>query len=379
MVTSFPQKNIPYLENKEEHMKIRMRPSKDDPRFVKNALFYNHYKPEINFAIQDPLMLNCHPNIREEGIHYAKVYCSNSPLSEKASKFLNEKYLIEEKFSNRINAEKSFISSFNEHTVKTIGTAFLSTQKFFVPDSIKSPFNPSQTTYFSHNNLPSLLEVLSGEDFNNTPVVFIPNLCPINGVVDFSLIKKIKEKVPFFLIIEDKYSYGIDGIDGFGKKADRKIIDLLITHIPKSFGHMLTITSGKSEIIQSIFEHSFYHSSLFPPACYVGMLSSSLEIIDRLGKERTALNNLIDICKQILPENISIHKPLLTLSLSSHEEKVLVTKALIEKGFLLPSTSFNKHSKAITLHLNHQITKSSIYSVQETLATVQNMQQCEGI
>ena len=363
-------------------MKLKIRSPYHNPRTIKNTLFYKHYNPEMNFAIEDPLQLSMHPEVREEGLSYAKYFCSNSPISEKAPDFLKKKLSIEKLFSEKIHLEKSFITSFQKNCLLYIFRSFLLSQKFYIPNSILRSFNTSDTSqivYFPHDNLAKLASILENEDTNHLPVVYLPKLCAINGLIDLRILQKIKEKRPFFLIVEDHHTFGLEGINGFGKKRENTLIDLLITHIPESFGKMLTIISGEANIIDRLIEYSFPHISQFPLAPHLGMFAAILDVLEKIHDNRKNLNELTNSCLQLLPENTFIHKPLLTFHLESNEERILLTKSLVNNGFLLPASSFNTNSNILTLYIHHLIKKTSIHTMEKIRGSIIKKAICESI
>lgn len=346
-------------------MKTKLRTSNDDPRSVSRNLLASPFNPVVNFAIEDPLLLTSHKAIQKEGLEYAKYFCGNSPISSKAPEFLKRKQDVEKTFSEKISKEKTIVLSPLEDALFCLSKSFLSTQKFFIPDSILSPFSKSQTKYFSHESLSSLKELLKTSSFDHLPIVYLPKISSCFGRLDFPLLKEIKNEHPFLLIVEDGYSFGCEGIDGFSKKSENDLIDILITHIPKSFGKMLSLISGPKEMLDTFMEYSFYESSLFPPAAYLGMLSKSLELIGSLGERRASLITLCATLHHMFEEKITITSPLITFHLSSSEEKTEFTKSLVDKGFLLPASSFNTHSRALSFHLNYQLKETSLHSLLE--------------
>lgn len=359
--------------------RTKLRITGHDPRGINRTLFGSPFSPSVNLALEDPLLLSCHPAVQKEGLAYATYFGGNSPLSPKASEFLKKKACVENIFSEAIGIEKTLILPALSSPLEQVAKAFLSSQMFLVPDSIISPFPKSQTTYFYHNDLSSIKPLLSANSSDHLPILFMPTLCPIYGKIDYSFFKQLKEQTPFFFITEDCHTFGLEGLNGFAKKSDTQIVDMIITHIPKTFGKMLTLISGKGDLLDTLLEYSFASSSLFPEAPYLGMLNACLEILEVMSERRDAIRSFSEKISHTFSENISIHAPLLTFHLNSAAEKGLFTKSLVDKGFLLPASSFKEGNHNLTFHINHLLEERSIHSLFEIQSSIKQHTVCESI
>ena len=359
--------------------KIKLKTPPHDPRSITRTLFNVPFNPAVNFAIEDPLLLLSDPLVQKEGLSYAKYFCSNSPLSSKASEFLKKKIDVEALFSKKAHVEKTILLPYQEDAVHLIGKSFLSSQKFFVPDSLISPFSNDATIYFSHKNPTSLLPLLQNRKFDHTPVVYMPKLCPIYGRVDFALFVKMKQQCEFFFLVEDHYTFGLEGITGFGKKADIQPIDLLITHIPKTFGKLLTLISGSGDLLDTLLIYSFTKNALFPPAAYLGMFHAVIQMIESVEERREKLKSYTGMLLHAFKDQVGSEGPLLTIHLDSIDEKLNFTKALVDKGFLLPSPSFSQHERSLTFHLNYLLEETSIHQLVDIKHSYVKQIVCESI
>ncbi len=359
--------------------KIKLKASPYDPRRLTRTLFNAPFNPAVNFAIEDPLLLLSDPLVQKEGLSYAKYFCSNSPLSSKASEFLKKKIDVEALFSKKAHVEKSILIPYQEDAAHLIERSFLSSQKFFVPDSVISPFSNDATIYFSHKNPASLLSLLQTRKFDHIPVVYMPKLCPIYGRIDFALFEKMKSQCEFFFLVEDHYTFGLEGMTGFGKMGDSKLIDLLITHIPKTFGKLLTLISGSGELLDTLLYYSFTKNALFPPAAYLGMFHAAIEMIESLVDRREKLRCYSSNLLHAFKDQIKSHGPFVTIYLDSIDEKLIFTKALVDKGFLLPSPSFNQNQRSLTFHINYLLEETSIHHLVEIKHSYVKQIICESI
>ena len=360
-------------------MNTKLKTSNDDPRSLTRILFHTPFNPLVNFAIEDPLLLFSHPAVQKEGLSYARYFCNNSPLSSKAPEFLQRKLNVEEDFSKKAGFEKSLLLTTLDTPLEWIEKSFLSSQKFFLPDSMQSSFAPDNTTYFSHQNPHSLITLLELNRSNHHPIVYIPKLSPIYGRIDFSLFAEMKKKHPFFLIVEDGYSFGLEGLDGFAPKSEMQVVDLLITQIPKTFGSLLTILSGSFNLLDRLVEFSFSGVKFTPRASYVGMLSASLSLLSSMQDRRDQIKSFITKLKCHHLPTTSIYNPLITLFLHSFEEKTLYTKSLTDNGFLLPSACFKHEDLTLTFHINHLLDETAIHSLSELHTSFQKQIICESI
>ncbi|MCH9617821.1 MAG: hypothetical protein SP4CHLAM5_11810 [Chlamydiia bacterium] len=359
--------------------RTKLRITNHDPRGINRTLFGSPFSPSVNLALEDPLLLSCHPAVQKEGLAYATYFGGNSPLSVKAPEFLKKKILIESIFSQRIGKQKTLILPAINSPLAEIAKSFLSGQIYLVPDSIRSPFPPEQTITFDHDDLASLKALLATGNFESMPIVFMPVLCPIYGKIDYPLFKEIKEQTPFFFITEDSHTFGLEGLDGSHKKSDMIVVDLIITHIPKTFGKMLTLISGKADFLDTLLEYSFCSSSLFPPAPYLGMLNACLEILPVMEERREAIKDFSEKIAHTFSDNVSVYSPLLTFHLHSSDEKSLFTKSLVDKGFLLPASAFKQGDNHLTFSLNHLLEERSIHSLYEIHSSMQQQTICESI
>jgi 7-keto-8-aminopelargonate synthetase-like enzyme len=347
-------------------MAIQFKPTCDDPRILSRALFHQPFNPALNFAIEDPLLLSTHKAVQEQGRAFARYYCSNSPLSLKAPQYVKEKLTLEEAFSKKVGSEKSLILSYVDLPLEWIKKSFLPSQTFFLPDSCPSSFTPPSTAFFSQKDLSSLIPLCKGLD--QPPIVFIPKISQEGGRVDFSLLTQIKKMYPFFLIVEDSHTFGLEGFEGFAPNHEIACVDLLITHIPKTFGKMLTILSGSYELLDKLIEFSFSSLKFTPEAPYLGMLKTSLELVSSMQDRRDQIRSFTTKLKGISLPQMSITSPLITLTPSSHEEKNLWAKYLTDHGFLLPSSSFKGEDSALTFHIHHLLSETSIHFLQELIS-----------
>jgi 7-keto-8-aminopelargonate synthetase-like enzyme len=359
-------------------MKTKLKTTNFNPRSISRALFHKPFYPQVNFALEDPLLLSSHPLVEQEGLSYTKYFGANSPLSIKASEFLEKKYLLEEKFSELMQVEKSLILKYQENLVSNIEASFLSSQKFFVPDSILSPFKKEQTIYFSSSDLFSLVPLLK-DSLDHLGVVFLPKISLFSGKINYFILESIKKQYPFFLIIEDNYTFGLEGIDGFSNRAENSLPDLLITTIPKTFGKMLTIFSGKANILERLMEYSFKDCSLFPPSTYLGMFDAFLTIIPILTTQRDAIKAFVHKLKHKFQTDLVVFSPLFCFPLNSYEEKIHFAKSLVDKGFLLPSSSFTKDTFDLCFHINYLLEEKSIQAVYQTKHALSVKPICQSI
>lgn len=360
-------------------MNTKLKTSNEDPRALTRTLFHTPFNPLVNFAIEDPLLLFSHPAVQKEGLAYARYFCGNSPLSSKAPEFLQKKLSVEEAFSKKAGFEKSLILPTIEGPLAWIEKSFLSSQKFFLPDTMQSTLSTDRITYFSHENPRSLLTLLKLNPLDHKPIVYFPKLSPIYGRMDFSLFKEMKDNHPFFLIVEDKHSFGLEGLDGFAPKSETQAIDLLITHIPKTFGSLLTILSGSFNLLDRLVEFSFSGTKLTPSAAFIGMLDASLNLLSSMQDRRDQIKSFVTKLKCHHLPPVSIHNPLITITLDSFEEKALFTKSLTDNGFLLPSSSFKDEDLSCTFHINHLLDEVAIHSLTEFCIPSQKKIICESI
>ncbi len=360
-------------------MNTKLKASNDDPRALTRTLFNHPFNPSVNFAIEDPLLLSSHPAVQKEGLDYARYFCSNSPLSCKAPEFLQKKLQVEELFSKKMGFEKSVILPSIDAPLELIRKSFLSSQIYFLPDSMQSIFSAENITYFSHENPRSLQTLLEVKKLDHCPIVYMPKLSASYGRVDFALFAEIKNIHPFFFIIEDSHLFGLEGLDGFAPKSESLTIDLLITHIPKTFGKMLTILSGPFNLLDRIVEFSFENSKIFPSAPYLGMLKASLDLLSSMQDRRDQIRSYVKKLQCHLHPEMSIPYPLITITPHSLAQKTLSTKFLTDNGFLLPSSAFKSNDLSLTLHVNHLLEETSIHFLNE-LSTLSHKQTiCESI
>jgi len=360
-------------------MNLKTRTLNVDPRAINRTLFYTPFNPKVNLAIEDPLLLASNDAIKEEGINFARTYATGSPLSEKAAELLDIKRKMEVFYSKKSFFESSIILTYQESVVSSIEDAFLSTQMFLVPDRIKSPFSSSNTIYFSSENLFSIIDILKKHALDHTPVLFLPKLSPKTGRINFEDIEALRKDIDFFLIVEDHFTFGIEGLTGFGSKSESALIDLKLTHIPKNFGKMLTVVSGKRDFINTLLNHSFTNASLFPPAAYLGMFSKTLSLIESFNFERKKIQAFCDSLSQTFGSKCEVHSPTVTFFFATPEEKDGFYKSLVDNGFLLPSSPLNGSRTDLTLYINHCLNQSAIHHFQKALDSVSKQIICESI
>jgi|GEM_PF-2951557 len=360
-------------------MKIKLKTPPYDPRKLTRTLFNTPFNPAVNFALEDPLLLFSDPLVQNEGLSYARYFCSNSPLSLKAPEFLKKKTDVEALFSKKAHVEKTILLTYQEDAAHLVGKSFLSSQKFFVPDSVISPFSDGSTIYFSHQNPASLLPLLKSAALDHIPVVYMPKLCPVHGRIDLDLFSKMKTQYEFFFVVEDHYTFGLEGLTGFGKNSDHKPIDLLITHIPKTFGKLLTLISGNSDLLDTLLYYSFTKNALFPPAPYLGMFHAAIQMIESLKDRREKLKNYTSKLLHAFNDQIDSKGPFISIHLDSIDEKLSFTKALVDKGFLLPSSSFSQKQRSLIFHLNYLLDEISIHHLVEIKHSFEREVICESI
>ena len=359
-------------------MKTKLRTSQTDPRKINLTLFHSPFNPKVNFALEDPLLLTANEAIQKEGLSYARYFCSNSPLSPKAFEFVKKKKQMEDLFSQKAYVENTVILSYQENILASLEKAFLSSQIFLIPDSIQSPFPKSKTIYFAHNNLDSISDLLSSLHFDHTPILYLPKICPINGPINFTQIEEIKNSYPIFLVVEDNHTFGCEGLNGFLKKADTLLIDLLITHIPKNFGKMLTLISGKSDLLDRLIEYCFSQKSLFPHAAYLGMFSKALHLLESMSSQRNKIIHFAQTLSQTFPMHCKVFSPLIIFNFPSEEEKHTFYKSLVDNGFLLPWSTSNNQLH-LTFFINHELEETCTHFIQKALQESPKQVVCETL
>ena len=350
-------------------MKPKFRTTKSDPRGVTRSLFYSPFNPSENFAIEDPLHLSSHPAVRKTGLAYSKYYGSGSPLSSKAPHLLQKKRELEETFSKMFHVESSLILPPSLELLSSLSKAFLPSQVYFLPASTSSLPGGRNCTYFSLENLTSLERELEKQTFDHLPIIYIPKVSPSHGRLDLERLAQIKKKCPFFLIVEDHYTFGLEGLYGSSKGGENSLIDLLVTHIPKAFGKMLTVISGSYDLLDHLFEYCLYNHSLFPCPAYLGMFEAMLPLLETMTEQRENLKILKQKLSDTFSEDATVSDSLITFHLSSYREKEEITKYLTDKGFLLPASAFKDIQPNLTLYLNYKLSNSAIHSITEARET----------
>lgn len=359
--------------------KIKLRISNQDPRGINRAIFNKPFNPSVNFALEDPLLLSCHPQVQKEGLSYTTYFGSNSPLSPKAHEFILKKGKLEQKYSDLIHMDKSYILPFCQNIVNKIQRAFLQSQQYFIPESSENLFPGNNCLYFSLESLETLESLLQTSNNGSIPVVYLPSMSALSGQINYPFISELKEKYQFFLIVEDSHTFGQNGYDGFGHKRFHQNIDLLITHVPKTFGKMLSIVSGKADLLNTLIEFSFFDHSQYFCSAYLGMCAAMIDIIPTMQGRRESLLNFASKLSHTFSEDSYIFPPLLTFKLESKEEKAQFSKYLVDKGFLLPASSFTNHNKLLTLHINYLLEEKSIHALFVVNNSKKRVAICESI
>ncbi|MCH9811475.1 hypothetical protein K0U07_01780 [bacterium] len=359
--------------------KTKLRQSSQDPRGINRTLFNPPFTPSVNFALEDPLLLASHPEVQKNGLSFASYFGAGSPLSKKASEFIHLKQSIEKKFAEKMAMESSFILPYEAGCIEKLPRSFLSSQLILTTPEKQSYFKGSHLHLFSENDLFSLKHLLETTSFDHTPVIFLPALSNKGVPLDMAILQRWKQEHDFFLIVEDTHQFGLKGFDGFGYKRYHKSIDLLITHIPKTFGKTLSVLSGNKDILATMMEYSFKEVDLFFAPCYLGMLAAMLEIIPDLKDRREKLQSLEKKLLFTFPEELAIQLPLLSFSIDGETERNHFTKSLVDKGFLLPASSFTDRNNSLQLHLNYLIEEKSIGLLYEVYIEKKNHTICESI
>ena len=355
----------------------KLRQSARDPRAIGRALFNPPFSPQVNFALEDPLLLSTHKEVQKNGLSFTTYFGAGSALSAKASEFIKVKQSIERQFAESLGREQSLILPFTPSAIERISRSFLPSQVVLTTPDKQKEFEGCKVHLFSTSDLYSLKSLLETSTFDHKPVVFLPTHSKGGGALDLALLAKWKSELDFFLIVEDAHRFGLVGFDGFGSKRLQGAIDLLVTHIPKTFGKTLTVLSGNGNILETLMEYSFFEASLFFAPCYLGMLAAMLEIIPDLKDRREKLLRLEKKLLFTLGNEIHIDLPLLSFYVESEEERIHFTKTMVDKGFLLPA--FSSNSAPMQLFLNYTLEEKSIGQLSTIFLEKKNHTICESI
>ncbi|MCH9622123.1 MAG: hypothetical protein S4CHLAM20_15580 [Chlamydiia bacterium] len=359
-------------------MNLKLRTSNTDPRAINRTLFYKPFNPKVNLAIEDPLLLVSNEAVQQEGLSCTRTFASNSPLSQKAAEFLNQKKTLETLYSKKTHVENTLILSHQEDVLSSLENSFLSSQVFLVPDTITSPISQSKTIYFSYDNLFSIIDIINNKNLDHTPILYLPKICPTHGRIDYKQIETLKQSIDIFLIVEDHYTFGLEGLTGVGTKRESSLINLNITHIPKNFGKMLTLISGDINLLDRLLEYSFSKSALFPPAAYIGMFSKALTLLDSLKIQRDNIDSFAQKVEKTFPNQCKVYKPLIIFTFNSNDEKEHFYKSLVDNGFLLPS-SFSSNEAKLIFFINHELDETCIHHFQKAFDSFPKQVICESI
>ena len=345
---------------------------------VTRNLFADPFDPKLNFAIEDPLLFSSHPDVLKTGIDFAKYFATGSLLSPKSGEFFEKKLHLEKQFSKKIQKEASLIVTSLQNSLYTISKVFPINHPFLLPSLNPPKIIQKNIHYFSEKNLgESLSSLLKKTHHSLQPIVYLEKSSLKSTTFDFLVLKELKEKYPFFLIIENTNLFGTEGFLGYGSLKNASLIDLLITQIPKTFGKLLTIISSKKNTLQ-LLVNSLSGQQIFPNPSYLGMLSSIIDQMDIFSERRTKLNLLKKNLQEIFPK-IKIPLPYLTIPLNSLEEKKTIHNILINKGFLLPYNSLSINTFSLDLYLNYLQETTSFLSIKHCIEQYENQHITETI
>lgn len=359
-------------------MKLKTKTSPSDPRAVNRTLFYSPFNPKVNFAIEDPLLLTSNKALQNEGISYARYFGSGNPLSSKSAEFIQKRQKLEKQFSEKTGFEHTLITSYQDDILSSLQKCCLSSQIFILPQRIKSTLDSSQVISFDPENLYSLIPILENRSFDHRPLLVLPKIAPSFGRVNFKELRELKKRFNLFIVIEDSHTFGLEGLNGFGFKRENKLIDLLITHIPKNFGKMLTLFSGKREMLATLSEFGFESSAFFPIPAYLGMFSAALNLIESMTPQRELIHTFAEKIENSFSSHAKVHGPMIHFTFQSEDEKLHFYKTLVDLGFLLPwSTSSDSFS--LTFHINYELEETSLHHIRKALDLYQTQVVCESI
>lgn len=261
-------------------------------------------KKLINFCGNDYLALSSHTAIAKAFIDGVKHYGLGSCASSLVSGYYRAHQLLEEKFAEFLQCEKTLLFGSGYHANIGIIRTLVNRQDTIIADkychaSILDGIQLSlaRCNRYLHNNLEHLTNIISASKSNKlliTESIFSMegSITPVDDIAHIAKTNNIP------ILVDDAHGIGVLGENGRGiiEHQNIKINDLtcLVAPLGKAFAGMGAIVAGNKAMIDNVmqFAKSYCYSTALPPAIAHAMIKS-LMIVEKETWRRQKLQYLI--------------------------------------------------------------------------------------
>lgn len=339
----------------------------------------------INFSSNDYLALADHPDLKKAFKQGVDQYGLGSGSSPVVSGYYRSQYLLEEKFSEFFNRERSLL--FNSGYVANIGllAAFQDRHGSIYADkhchsSILDgiALSKRKNIRYRHNDLTHLKDLLGGAA--RKPLLMTESVFSMEGCI--SPIKQIAALRPkdAVLIVDDAHGVGVLGEKGRGiiehDLLVKKEVDYLVAPLGKAFASMGAVVSGSADLIEHLlqFSKTYQYSTALPPALAHATLTA-LQLVQNDDWRRSQLRDLIkffisEASLRSLALSSTDLTPIKSIIIGDNTKTLMIKEALLALGFFVscirPPT-VEKGTARLRISLNCMHRKEDILSLLDSI------------
>ncbi|MFZ2314400.1 MAG: 8-amino-7-oxononanoate synthase [Gammaproteobacteria bacterium] len=314
-----------------------------------NILLVNDHTV-VNFSSNDYLALADHPSLKKAFIQGVDKYGLGSGSSPLVSGYYRSQCLLEEKFSEFFNRERSLL--FNSGYLANVGilSAFQNRHEKIYSDKLCHAsildgieLSKRKNIRYRNNDLSHLQELLISA--TDKPLLITESVFSMEGRI--SPIKQIADMCPdnVMLIVDDAHGAGVLGENGRGiiehDALGKEDIDCLVTPLGKAFASMGAVVSGSSAFIEYLlqFSKTYKYSTALPPAVAHATLTA-LQLVQDENWRRHQLRDLINFFIQesnsrSLTLSSTDLTPIKSIIIGENAQTLMIKDALLKEGFFV--------------------------------------------
>ena len=331
----------------------------------------------INFSSNDYLGLATHPDVKKSFIQGAGQYGFGSGSSAMIAGYFKPQSILEEKFAEWMQCEKTILFNSGYHANVGIIQALASRHSNVLSDkhchaSIIDGIQLSRCHHFRyrHCDVKHASEIIN--ELSHADLVITESVFSMEGTIaPVDQLARMSNQHQALLMVDDAHGIGVIGKTGRGivEHSGTKKIDCLVTPLGKAFGGMGAFVSGKKELMEIVlqFARTYTYTTALPPAIISAILTS-LEVIQKENWRRERLQAIITyFIKQAAQRNISLNSidltPIKTILIGDNHKVLQIHQKLFDHGFLVacirPPT-VPKGTARIRISLNYSHTEEEI-------------------
>lgn len=319
----------------------------------------------INFCSNDYLNLSQHPKIIASVIRGMEEFGLGSGASSLVAGFYQPQKILEEKFSEILNRERSLFFNSGYHANLGLITALANKNTTIIADklchaSIIDGIRLSGAKHFRypHGNLAHAENLLLKYPQS---LLITENVFSMEGTIaDIKTLAKLAKNSASLFIVDDAHGFGV-----LDRKISQEDVPCLVIPLGKACGGTGAIVSGKADLIEIILQkaRTYCYTTALPPAICYGILEA-LNLIREETWRREKLNALIQYFIQgakarELPLVSSDTTPIKSILIGDNQKVISIQKTLLEKGFFVscirpPTVPKNTARIRISLNCLHE-------------------------